>query len=721
MEEFHYKMINIFNKNFICNDVKKIINLYKKDISNIQYSEKVNLKLEKYQHPLFMNYNYCLFCEEKEKTKYYLNKLINNHINLEEKTIGEFLFKNNIKLREFKGKKEKISKRRFINSYDNFIKNENYNNNNNKITIKPNDESDTELYIYNNKLENKIINNLKIKNNIINENNFNKEKNLKKFNTKNLYRKSISKDYQNYQKKITYNNLNFPIEKFNKITENYKKELNLNNSKKEEQMINFENTNINNENDKETDDYILEVKNNDFFRNKKKTKTIKSKNEKILIDSINENSKSKLDISKRENRKEKNDEKGIKIIDYPEDDKSSKKSKNNFLQVINDTKKFFGIAKRFSQGKMMLKHSGISNNLGESKDLNRNQTVKEKLKNKTSQNIIEKNDNCSICFQEIKEKFTLICGDFFCRQCIRETILTAIKTISNLDKLSCPTCNELLEENTIKKLLSDEEFNKYKNLITKITGLKNKDKDIIPCPYPDCPGWVKENQSNHNIMTCQYQHTFCKKCLKVLDNTEKNNHQCNENYTEEEKKTLEFFKENKNFRKCPNCQSMVVREGSGCNNMTCTNVWCGYEFCWICNRKYDESHYKNPLSMCFGLSDTNYEGKLAKNSRARFCRCLFIFFLLIFIIFPIIIVFFSIFEAALFIVTFVLDGSVMKNIKLKSLNAHKFFYKIVYGFFIAIGVAFIPFGYLSLAVFIVFMPIFLIVNKIKQKRDEELD
>ena len=159
-----------------------------------------------------------------------------------------------------------------------------------------------------------------------------------------------------------------------------------------------------------------------------------------------------------------------------------------------------------------------------------------------------------------------------------------MKEISNLDKLSCPTCNELIEENTIKKLLSEEELNRYQTLMIKITGLKNKDKDLIPCPYPDCPGWAKENQSNNNIIFCQYGHTFCKKCQNVLDiNYRQNNedHRCNEDITDEEYETMAFFKENKNYRKCPNCQSMVVREGGGCNNMTCTNVWCGYEFCWI--------------------------------------------------------------------------------------------------------------------------------------------
>ena len=192
--------------------------------------------------------------------------------------------------------------------------------------------------------------------------------------------------------------------------------------------------------------------------------------------------------------------------------------------------------------------------------------------------------------------------------------------------------------------------------------------------------------------------------------------------TEDELKTMEFFKQNKFFRKCPNCQSMVVREGGGCNNMTCTNIWCGYEFCWICNKKYEESHYKNPLSMCFGLSEMNYNERLAKYSRDRFFRCIFIFLLIIFVLLPIVIVFFSLFAVILYIITFVLDGSYMKHIKLKSEFSHRFFYKIVYLFFIFIGFAYIPIGYISLAVFIVIaIPGICIYHKIRQINEEEIE
>ena len=725
MEEFNYEMINIFNKNFICNDVKKIIKLYKKDITFFKFSDTINLKVKKYHHPLLRNYNYCFFCNEKRKTKYNTNSLEIAHIKIEEKTIGEYLSKNNIKLREVKNKKEKIGKRKFIKSYDNFIKNDKYYYN--QIPLKPNDESDTELYVYDK--EDKEENQETID---INKDSIKRKKIIRKM------KKSLTKDYK-YDIKIPKNIKKIKYEdsindslfssrgKSSVMNKSSERKLNLNESTKIEHQINLRNLKIgldnddldeniiqinnnNKEDDKETDDYITETKNRPSLRLDENNKDIN------LSNSSNIKSDSKKEIPKIKKKRLRLNRSSEINLDIFEEKEGTKK--NKILEVFKETKNFF-LGKRFSQAKNF-----INNRISIADDkqiLNKNKTTKEG-KIQTPQNFIEKNDNCSICLAEIKEKFTLLCGDFFCRDCIRTTILTAMKEIINLDKLICPTCHELIEENTVKKLLSEEEFLKYKNLVTKITGLINKKKDLIPCPYPDCPGWA--NECNHNIVECQYNHAFCKKCQNIVDQNfrlKDNEHHCYENLTTAESETMEFFKKNKNYRKCPNCQSMVVREGGGCNNMTCTNIWCGYEFCWICNSKYEDSHYKNPLSMCFGLSETNYDGKLAKYSRVRFFRCFLIFLLIIFVILPVIVAFFSIFEACLFVITFVLDGSAMKNIKLNSQLAHKFFYKIAYGFYIAIGVAYIPFGYISLVVLVVFTPIICIVNKIRNRNDEDLE
>ena len=674
MEDFQYEMINLFNNNFKCNDFKNILKLYQKDISLKEYFKNVKLKQEIYQHPLFKNYNYCLFCNQREKTKYNSIDLINSHIELKEKNIGEYLLNNNIKLREIKYKKEKIAKRRFINSYDNLNKKKNGNN----LDLIIENESDTELYICGKKIKNNKISQIYTKK-------------LTYIDRTQLFKKSYSTENKNNDNKriktmkYNYDKNNFfkPIKHINLINQSSERKINID----EEYEMNSDTLTIN----LEKEDIKIDFNNigNNFNK-------------------YNSDNQEDTNIIKKKDTYKTN----IITLKKEKDKVSNKSNSNKIIEIFEETKKFLGLGKKNSHNRdKYFRNRTISNNI------EKYFIIKNKLKNFSL-----KNDSCKICLQEIREKFTLTCGDFFCRGCIRDMILTGIKQISNLDTLHCPTCNERLLENTIKKLLSEEEFQKYQFLMTKINGLKNKDH--IPCPYPDCPGWAEDNHNHENILDCQYNHSFCKKCLKIRTSEEiiqNIKHKCCKNMTEEESKTMEFFKQNKSFRKCPNCQSMVVREGGGCNNMTCTNIWCGYEFCWLCNKKYEESHYRNPLSLCFGLSEMNYNERLAKYSRDRFFRCFFIFLGLIFIILPVIIVFFSIFAVVLYIITFVLDGSAMKHIKLKSSFKHRFFYKIVYLFFFFIAIAYIPIGYASLAILVISTPFVCIFYKIRRKNEEELE
>ena len=139
---------------------------------------------------------------------------------------------------------------------------------------------------------------------------------------------------------------------------------------------------------------------------------------------------------------------------------------------------------------------------------------------------------------------------------------------------------------------------------------------------------------------------------------------------------LKYFRSKKNIKKCPNCECWVQKEQTGCNNMTCSNIWCKFEFCWICGEAYDDNHYKNPLSMCFGLATYDSEKGYTRTKGVRFIRCAIIFLLLIFIVLPIVVILFSIIEMIIYIIVFVLDGSALKYIKLKTKRTHRIFFRI---------------------------------------------
>ena len=104
-DEKQYEMINSFNLDFICNKVDNILSIYKED------------KNHKLNHPLLLNGKYCLFCHDKSHKNIFFLEFIHKKIDLE-----EFLINNGIKFRKVY-KKEKIYKRKCINSTNKINKN----------------------------------------------------------------------------------------------------------------------------------------------------------------------------------------------------------------------------------------------------------------------------------------------------------------------------------------------------------------------------------------------------------------------------------------------------------------------------------------------------------------------------------------------------------------------------------------------------------------------
>ena len=94
-EELNFEdNIEIFNANFKCNNNKQILSLYKVQ-KTIEDNDIISKKIKRdiYNHPLFLNYNYCLFCLERRKTKYNHQNLNEKHKSANIKTIEAFLKK----------------------------------------------------------------------------------------------------------------------------------------------------------------------------------------------------------------------------------------------------------------------------------------------------------------------------------------------------------------------------------------------------------------------------------------------------------------------------------------------------------------------------------------------------------------------------------------------------------------------------------------------------
>ncbi len=615
----NYEMINIFNQHFKCNKVQNILNLYNKK-SNI------------WQHPLILNYDYCLFCLEKSKNKYSIHSLKENHIKMNNKELINFFHKNSILFRQCKSKIDKLKYRKFIKSSEKKRKKK-FKNENETL-------SDTELFI---------INKEKIKKN-----------------------KKPSTRFLNSKSQIIFSGKN--------------DSMNLNEENN--------NNNLNNGDNNNNEDSIREMKNIIIDEQSENNSNIFNENSLI-----NQPKKNKLKVNVKANL-DNNENINLKK-------KVSKSPLNNSKILKNGFNFFSSFFKKFSS------NDSPNNSITEIPfpDFERREIKETNKSEENNKKYSIKNEICSICMGEIKDKFVLGCGDFYCRECIRNIILNSLNDISKFDKMICPTCNEQIEENFIKKLCTEKEYKKYNKYKKRIEGLKNK--ELIPCPYPDCESYSNINLVSKNITKCENNHIFCVKCLKIIiDEKYKEDHIC-----VDEKKDLNYryLLSEKTIRKCPNCNSWVQRdEKILCNNMTCSNIWCNYEFCWICGNQYDKSHYKNPLSICFGLQESKFESKFAKYKSIRVLKCLLIFILLICIVFPIIIVLFSFIVVGIYFVTVILVGTNFKKLKLKNQILKKIFYIFVYLNYTVLALSLLSFGYLCFGILVIEIPILFIYKKMRK-------
>ena len=603
--------INIYSANFEYEgNNEHILSLYKlneKVENNDIIAKKINKKI--YFHPLFLNYNYCLFCLEKSKTKYSFKNLYDRHKIIGIKKIIHFLKKENIKLKYPDNKNEKLAKRRFIHSCEHSGKEI---INSNKYS-----GSDTEVYIED-----------KEKLNII---------------------KKISK-ISNYGQNSSSNNraMNNSFISENSFSNQKHLKINLNKIK---------------------------------LKPIKHTKSTHEQNKLVIKKNISNQSftdKKENSIFKRRNRNLKTTKKISKPIS------------------------FFGI-------EINPFNNGYKN---ETKDFFLEQSEEDKI---NSFQYFEKNEKCGICLGVIKDKFTLFCGDFFCRDCIVNLLEESINDLTIFNKLICPMCKEPINENTIKFLLKGKNLKKYRKQKMKIEGLKNPNN--IPCPFPDCEGFANKEKEINNTYTCQNGHLFCKLCSYPIDlKKEKNKHICN--VEERIPKTYHYLHNNKNIRKCPNCNCWVEREPKGCNYFKCANIWCKYEFCWICGSKYEPSHYKNPLSPCFRLSESDYQGKLIESNKIRRIRCILILLLIILILFPIICIFFSFFAIISYAMYFHFDGKKLRSVRLHTKVSDKIFYAFYFSFIILLSLGLIPFGYMCLALLIIAIPVIIIIKKVRKNKND---
>ena len=228
-----------------------------------------------------------------------------------------------------------------------------------------------------------------------------------------------------------------------------------------------------------------------------------------------------------------------------------------------------------------------------------NTTVRSKTKTfdyekySISKDILDSFDNpdiCRICFNNAVNKKNIAqqaCRHFFCDNCIK-TYLTTNITNGKVISITCLMggCPHKYTSKEIKSNVSPDIYYKYRKFKNEKVKLSNHNKAYVNCPYPDCDEIVDCENNSNGFVQCENNHIFCMKCKQL--GRHKNNKCQDEDFTLLQEIKKQKHSKFKNFKQCPQCK-VIIEKNEGCNQMHCIN--CGYDFCWLCMKKYTPNHY----------------------------------------------------------------------------------------------------------------------------------
>ena len=209
-------------------------------------------------------------------------------------------------------------------------------------------------------------------------------------------------------------------------------------------------------------------------------------------------------------------------------------------------------------------------------------------KNKNEIEINVKNSfqkiECPICNEEFisnNNNTVQNCRHSFCDGCWYDFLSIKIKE-NRLPSIKCLdyNCKSKLDDEFIINLLQSNTnlINKYKKYKIELEIIDNPNKKL--CPYPNCDSYLELKDIKQQYISCKNNHTYCFSCLKKPHG----NLPCDLNLD----KSIIEYASNNFVKKCPKC-SIITEKSSGCNHITCSK--CNFQWCWLCNEKYDRDHF----------------------------------------------------------------------------------------------------------------------------------
>jgi len=177
-------------------------------------------------------------------------------------------------------------------------------------------------------------------------------------------------------------------------------------------------------------------------------------------------------------------------------------------------------------------------------------------------------------------------------------------------------CDIIVDDKTITDIIQDSKvMAKYQHLITNSFVVSNR--FLRWCPTPNCLNAIKVNFVDFIPIECNCGSIFCFLCGEKWHEPTRCNvlKSWNKKCLGESSEKIDCETANwilSYTKECPKCKAPIEKNG-GCNHMTCRNVQCRYEFCWVCLSDWAKHGYQQ--------SCNRYEeSKETQTARARLQR-----------------------------------------------------------------------------------------------------
>ncbi|KAI5010831.1 hypothetical protein ZWY2020_012968 [Hordeum vulgare] len=175
----------------------------------------------------------------------------------------------------------------------------------------------------------------------------------------------------------------------------------------------------------------------------------------------------------------------------------------------------------------------------------------------------------------------LPCHHFFCQKCMQTYCKMHVKE-GTVVKLLCPDtkCEGVVPPNILKRLLGEDEFERWEGLLLQRT--LGAMADVVYCPR--CQTACLEDAGDEAVCSsCLFSFcTLCRGAVMLGWNVylQKKNLLFWRRYQKVMDEVRSIKEILKDAKQCPRCK-MAISKIEGCNKMTCWN--CGRFFCYQCN------------------------------------------------------------------------------------------------------------------------------------------